>query len=44
MQRLSIAPATCSPEGLEIKGKAKVEGKGPSWPHPAVIGGRLYLR
>lgn len=38
------ALATCSPDGLEIKGQVKVEGKGPSWAHPVVAGGRLYLR
>jgi outer membrane protein assembly factor BamB len=38
------ALATCSPEGLQIKGRVKVEGSGPSWAHPVVIGGRLYLR
>ncbi len=38
------ALATCSPDGLEIKGKVKVEGGGPSWAHPVIIGGRLYLR
>jgi len=38
------ALATCSPAGLEIKGKVKVDGEGPSWAHPVVIGGRLYLR
>ena len=38
------ALATCSPEGLEIKGKVQVKGKGPSWAHPVVAGGRLYLR
>jgi outer membrane protein assembly factor BamB len=38
------ALATCSPEGLLIKGRVKVEGKGPSWAHPVVSGGRLYLR
>ena len=36
--------ATCSPEGLQLKGKVKVKGKGPSWAHPVVVGGRLYLR
>lgn len=36
--------ATCSPEGLELKGKVKVEGSGPSWAHPVVAGGRMYLR
>lgn len=38
------ALATCSPDGLQIKGKVKVDGDGPSWAHPVVIGGRLYLR
>ena len=38
------ALATCSPEGLQLKGKVKVKGDGPSWSHPAVAGGRLYLR
>ena len=38
------ALATCSPEGLQIKGKVKVQGNGPSWAHPVVVGGRLYLR
>jgi outer membrane protein assembly factor BamB len=36
--------ATFSPEGLELKGTVEVEGSGPSWAHPVVIGGRLYLR
>ncbi|MBN2450945.1 MAG: PQQ-like beta-propeller repeat protein [Lentisphaeria bacterium] len=38
------ALATCSPEGLEVRGEVKVDGEGPSWAHPVVIGGRLYLR
>jgi outer membrane protein assembly factor BamB len=38
------ALATCSPEGLTVKGNVTVEGSGPSWAHPVVIGGRLYLR
>lgn len=38
------ALATCSPKGLEIKGEVKVDGDGPSWAHPVVVGGRLYLR
>lgn len=38
------ALATCSPEGIEIKGAFKVEGTHRSWAHPVVIGGRLYLR
>ncbi|MFH1268781.1 MAG: PQQ-binding-like beta-propeller repeat protein [Planctomycetota bacterium] len=36
--------ATCSPEGLEMRGTFSVQGEGPSWAHPVVIGGRLYLR
>ena len=36
--------ATCSPDGLQLKGKVKVKGDGPSWAHPVVVGGRLYLR
>jgi outer membrane protein assembly factor BamB len=38
------ALATCSPEGLELTGRVEVEGNGPSWAHPVVVGGRLYLR
>lgn len=36
--------ATCAPDGLEMKGTVKVTGEGPSWAHPVVVGGRLYLR
>lgn len=35
---------TCAPEGVEIKNGLKVDGEGPSWAHPVVVGGRLYLR
>jgi outer membrane protein assembly factor BamB len=38
------ALATCSPDGLKITGRVKVQGEGPSWAHPVVVGGRLYLR
>jgi len=38
------ALATCSPDGLEIKGNVTVQGSGPSWAHPVVIGGCLFLR
>ena len=38
------ALATCSPRGLKLKGEVKVQGEGPSWAHPVVTGGRLYLR
>jgi outer membrane protein assembly factor BamB len=43
-QNGQAALATCSPQGLEIRGRVKVDGEGPSWAHPVVIGGRLYLR
>jgi len=36
--------AAISPDGFELKGEFRVEGSGPSWAHPVVIGGRLYLR
>ena len=36
--------ATCSPDGMEMRGDVQVQGEGPSWAHPVVIGGRLYLR
>jgi len=36
--------ATCSPQGMEMRGTFNVAGDGPSWAHPVVIGGRLYLR
>ena len=36
--------AVCSPEGLKLQGTFKVKGSGPSWAHPVVAGGRLYLR
>jgi len=35
---------TCSPEALELKNTFKVKGAGPSYAHPVVTGGRLYLR
>ena len=36
--------ATCSPDGMELKGTFSVEGEGRSWAYPVVIDGRLYLR
>ena len=36
--------ATCSPDGMEMRGEFQVQGEGPSWAHPVVIGGKLYLR
>jgi len=38
------ALGTCSPAGLKIAGTVSVAGSGPSWAHPVVAGGRLYLR
>jgi outer membrane protein assembly factor BamB len=38
------ALATCSPQGLELRGELTVDGEEKSWAHPVVIGGRLYLR
>jgi len=29
---------------MELRGTFSVQGNGPSWAHPVVIGGRLYLR
>ena len=40
--RAGLAKAT--PQGFQMTGQFRVRGKGPSWPHPIVIGGRLYLR
>lgn len=39
-----VGLATCAPEGMQMKGQFTVRGSGPSWAHPVVIGGRLYLR
>ena len=39
-----VGLATCSPQGMEMKGTFNVRGEGPSWAHPVVIGGRLYIR
>jgi len=39
-----VGLATCSPKGLEMKGSFRVQGEGPSWAHPVVANGRLYLR
>ena len=36
--------AAASPKGFELAGTVSVSGKGPSWAHPVVTGGRLYLR
>jgi outer membrane protein assembly factor BamB len=41
---VALAPAT--PETLELAGRFELpeQGRGPSWAHPVVFGGRLYLR
>ncbi|HUS91513.1 MAG TPA: PQQ-binding-like beta-propeller repeat protein [Phycisphaerae bacterium] len=38
------ALASFSPEKMELRGTVTVAGSGPSWAHPVVVGGRLYLR
>jgi outer membrane protein assembly factor BamB len=39
-----VGLAVVSPESFELKSRFNVQGTGPSWAHPVVIGGRLYLR
>ena len=39
-----VALATCSPDGLQIKGQFKVQGNKDALAHPVVIGGRMYIR
>jgi outer membrane protein assembly factor BamB len=39
-----VGLATCTPDGFEMRGSFSVAGNGPSWAHPVVIGGRLYIR
>jgi outer membrane protein assembly factor BamB len=40
-----VALIEATPEGFRVKGKLKIpEQKGPSWQHPVIAGGRLYLR
>jgi len=36
--------AAVSTKGLDLAGTFSVSGSGPSWAHPVVVGGRLYLR
>ena len=43
-RRGAVGLATCSPDGMEMKGRFSVQGRGYSWAHPVVIGGRLYIR
>ena len=40
--RIGLVPAV--PTGFSMVGSFSVEGSGPSWAHPVVAGGRLYLR
>jgi outer membrane protein assembly factor BamB len=42
----TVALAKASPDGFTITGSFKIPGSGdrPSWSHPVVVGGRLYLR
>jgi len=40
--RVGFGPA--APTGFKLAGEFSVQGKGPSWAHPVVAGGRLYLR
>ena len=39
---VGLAPA--SPDSFKLTGRFSVQGTGPSWAHPVVTGGRLYLR
>lgn len=40
--RAGFGPA--APTGFKLAGEFSVQGKGPSWAHPVIAGGRLYLR
>lgn len=41
-----IALAKATPDGLQLRGSFEIPGSGdrPSWSHPVVVGGRLYIR
>jgi outer membrane protein assembly factor BamB len=40
-----VALVEASPKGYKLKGKFTIPNvKDPSWPHPTIIGGKLYLR
>jgi len=39
-----VGLAAASPEAFRLAGQFRVDGDGPSWAHPVVIDGRLYLR
>ncbi len=42
----TMALAKASPDGFKICGSFKIPGSGdrPSWSHPVIVGGKLYLR
>lgn len=40
--RAGLGPA--DPSGFSLTGDFTVQGSGPSWAHPVIAGGRLYLR
>jgi outer membrane protein assembly factor BamB len=39
-----VGLAAATPEGFKLTGSFNIEGEGPSWAHPVVNDGRLYLR
>ena len=39
-----VTLAAATPDGFKPSGHFNVAGEGPSWAHPVVTGGRLYLR
>lgn len=44
-ERQQVGLAEATPEGYREHGKFKIESQGrPSWAHPVVAGGRLYIR
>jgi len=45
-EKRDVGLAEATPKGLKLVGKFKMPsgGEGPSWAHPVVCGGRLYLR
>ncbi len=45
-EKMKAGLAKATPGGYELSGEFKIPsgGKGPSWAHPVVCGGRLYIR
>ena len=43
-RRGEAALVKCTPQGFQPCGRFRVAGRGKSWAHPVVSGGRLYLR